>query len=120
MVCDSVSDSPTYMLLRSGSSVVFAVRINPFYVIACRALVSQVYDRCRGIDNDPVQPDPAPSRVSTQMSFVPKIKPAYCLGKPGEVRNGRCVEGFVSPASNLGMVFVHANDAKYVFLFCFV
>lgn len=46
----------------------------------------QVYDRCRGIDHDPVEPDPIPSRVSSQLSLVPLIAPADCFGKPGEVR----------------------------------
>lgn len=50
----------------------------------------QVYDRCRGVDNDPVEPDPTPSRVSSQLSLVPLITPAHCLGKPGEVR-GKCM-----------------------------
>eukprot|EP00903_Cladosiphon_okamuranus_P014191 g13185.t1 len=44
----------------------------------------KVYDRCRGIDHDPVEPDPIPSRVSSQLSLVPLITPAHCLGKPGE------------------------------------
>lgn len=45
----------------------------------------QVYDRCRGIDDDPVEPNPEPSRVSSSMSLVPLIKPAQCLGMPNEV-----------------------------------
>eukprot|EP00752_Nemacystus_decipiens_P009989 g8908.t1 len=44
----------------------------------------KVYARCRGIDHDPVEPDPIPSRVSSQLSLVPLITPARCLGKPGE------------------------------------
>ncbi|CAM9560687.1 unnamed protein product, partial [Scytosiphon promiscuus] len=44
----------------------------------------KVFDRCRGIDTDPVEPDPIPSRVSSQLSLVPLISPAHCLGKPGE------------------------------------
>ncbi|CAM9355446.1 unnamed protein product [Hapterophycus canaliculatus] len=44
----------------------------------------KVFDRCRGIDNDPVEPDPIPSKVSSQLSLVPLISPAHCFGKPGE------------------------------------
>ncbi|CAM9178189.1 unnamed protein product [Ectocarpus sp. 13 AM-2016] len=47
-------------------------------------LGAKVFDRCRGIDNDPVEPDPMPSRVSSQLSLVPLITPARCLGRPGE------------------------------------
>lgn len=54
--------------------------------MSCSMILSQVYDRCRGIDNDPVEPDPIPARVSTQLSLFPLIRPAYALGKPGEVR----------------------------------
>ncbi|CAB1097215.1 unnamed protein product [Ectocarpus sp. CCAP 1310/34] len=49
-------------------------------------LGAKVFDRCRGVDNDPVEPDPIPSRVSSQLSLVPLITPARCLGRPGEVR----------------------------------
>ncbi|CAM9887204.1 unnamed protein product, partial [Ectocarpus sp. 8 AP-2014] len=47
-------------------------------------LGAKVFDRCQGIDNDPVEPDPTPSRVSSQLSLVPLITPARCLGRPGE------------------------------------
>lgn len=55
--------------------------------------LSQVYDRCRGIDHDPTEPKPEPSRVSSSISFVPLIKPAPCLGKPNEVRDDTAPKG---------------------------
>lgn len=58
----------------------------------------QVFDRCRGIDNDPVEPDPMPSRVSSQLSLVPLITPARFLGRPGEVRLSIDIYTSVLPA----------------------
>lgn len=60
---------------------------------ATKLTLFQVYDRCRGIDNDPVEPDPIPSRVSSQLSLVPLVPPAHYLGKPGEVSGNMCGEG---------------------------
>lgn len=75
-----------------------------------RDFLFQVYDRCRGIDKDPVEPDPIPSRISSQLSLVPLITPAHCLGKPGEVREREGErDGRGGDACLLNVVIRHSN-----------
>lgn len=67
-------------------TIFVSIRFSPIE-ISFISMLLQVYDRCRGIDHDPVEPDPIPSRVSSQLSLAPLITPAHCLGNPGKVRS---------------------------------